>query len=136
MKNTRIAPLACLLLGTFLTAGCTIYKNPSTCEARMREGLAEALPHNKLSVSHVGVGIGGSRVVVEGNLEGPPAVAGGASAPANASSSAVAAKLKKTSRPAAAECMFNGESLTTMHWLSPPELATSADSGKPEATQR
>jgi hypothetical protein len=147
MKKTRIAPFACLLLGSFLTAGCTLYKNPSTCEAQMRADVAHALPHDKLSISHVGVGIGGSRVVVEGTLKSPPAstsTAGAASA-VHASSTAAAASethvsssaaaSKSASRSAAVECVFNGDALTTWHWLSPPELAKPGASTKSGVTQ-
>ncbi|MEA3119798.1 MAG: hypothetical protein QOI13_3068, partial [Paraburkholderia sp.] len=54
----------------------------------MREAAAYALPHDKVSITHVGVGIGGSRVVVEGTLQNPPVAASAAHA---ASSAAVAA---------------------------------------------
>ena len=164
MKKSRIAPFACLLLGSLLTAGCTLYKNPSTCEAQMRAAAAHALPHDKLSITHVGVGIGGSRVVVEGTFQSPPVAASAAAAAsaaqasssaatsaAKASSSAAAtsgahasrahaassaAASKPTSRTAAVECAFNGEALTTWHWLNPPELAKPADPAKSDATQR
>jgi len=200
MKKSRIAPFACLLLGSLLTAGCTLYKNPSTCEAQMRAAAAHALPHDKLSITHVGVGIGGSRVVVEGTFQSPPVAASAAAAAsaaqasssaavasaaqasssaaatsaAKASSSAAAASAaqasssaatsaakasssaaatsgahasrahaassaaasKPTSRTAAVECAFNGEALTTWHWLNPPELAKPADPAKSDATQR
>jgi hypothetical protein len=104
MKKTRIAPFACLLLGSFLTAGCTLYKNPSTCEAQMRAAAAHALPHDKLSITHVGVGIGGSRVVVEGTFQSPPVAASAAAAAsaAHASSSAAAASAAESSSSAAA----------------------------------
>lgn len=148
MKKTRIAPFACLLLGSFLIAGCTIYKNPNTCEAQMRVAAAQALPHDKLSITHVGVGIGGSRVVVEGTLQSPPVAASAASASTvQASSSAVAASAthaaspaahrsssaatsKPPPRTAAVECAFNGEALATWHWLNPPDLAKPADPAK------
>jgi hypothetical protein len=181
MKKSRIAPFACLLLGSLLTAGCTLYKNPSTCEAQMRAAAAHALPHDKLLITHVGVGIGGSRVVVEGTFQSPPVAASAAAAAsaaqasssaaatsaAKASSSAAAASAaqasssaaatsgahasvahasrahaassaaasKPTSRTAAVECAFNGEALTTWHWLNPPELAKPADPAKSDATQ-
>ncbi len=98
----------------------------------MRETLTQNLPDDKFSVSHVGVGIRGSRVVVEGAVEGPPAAsaATAASAPAtaastNGASAVVAAKPKKVSRPAAAECLFDGESLVSIDWFSPRELTAS-----------
>jgi hypothetical protein len=132
MKKPPIALLSCVLLAPILIAGCTLYKNPRACEARMRESLGKQLPDDKFSVSHVGVGIRGSRVVVEGAVEGPPAApaATAASAPvaavsASSTSAAIAAKLKKVSRPAAAECLFDGESLASIHWFSPPELTAS-----------
>ncbi|WP_181321727.1 hypothetical protein [Trinickia symbiotica] len=137
MKKPSIASFCCVLLAPFLIAGCSLYKNPSACEARMRETVARNLPNDELSVSHVGVGIRGSRVVVEGTVEGPPAAASAAngatpaSAPIAASaptatSSTVAAKPKKIKRPAAAECLFDGESLTSMRWFNPPELTASS----------
>jgi hypothetical protein len=156
MKKSRTAPFACLLLGSFLTAGCTLYKNPNTCEAQMRAAAAQALPHDKLSITHVGVGIGGSRVVVEGTLQSPPVAASTASAASasavQASSSAVAASATHASSPAAhwsssaatskppprtaaVECAFNGEALATWHWLNPPDLAKPADPAKPDVTQ-
>lgn len=119
----------------------------------MRAAAAHALPHDKLSITHVGVGIGGSRVVVEGTFQSPPVAASAAAAAsaAKASSSAAAtsgvhasrahaassaAASKPTSRTAAVECAFNGEALTTWHWLNPPELAKPADPAKSDATQR
>jgi hypothetical protein len=98
MKMSRIAPFACLLLGSFLAAGCTVYKNPNTCEAQMRAAAAHALPHDKLSITHVGVGIGGSRVVVEGTLQSRPAAA----MAVQASSSAAAASAAHVSSSVAA----------------------------------
>jgi hypothetical protein len=162
MKKSRIALFACLLLGSFLTAGCTLYKNPSTCKAQMRAAAAHALPHDKLSITHVGVGIHGSRVVVEGTFQSPPvaaSAAAAASAPTASSSvaatsgvhaseahssrahasathaSASAAASKPTNRAAAVECSFKGDALTTWHWLSPPELAKPADPAKSGETQ-
>jgi hypothetical protein len=134
MKNLSIASFCCVLLAPFLVAGCSLYKNPSACEARMRETVARNLPNDKLSVSHVGVGIRGSRVVVEGMVEGPPAAASAATAASapivgstpSAASSAVAATPKKIKRPAAAECLFDGESMTAMRWFNPSELTASA----------
>lgn len=59
-----------------LLAGCTaFYKNTDACEQMMRDKLADVTPErlpdvslDKLSVSHTGTGIRGSRVVVEGTL--------------------------------------------------------------------
>ncbi|MEX3957671.1 hypothetical protein [Trinickia sp. EG282A] len=134
MKKPSIASFCSVLLAPFLIAGCSLYKNPSACEARMRETVARNLPNDELSVSHVGVGIRGSRVVVEGTVEGPPVAASAATAASapiaasapTATSSAVAAKSKKIKRPAAAECLFDGESLTSMRWFNPPELTASS----------
>jgi hypothetical protein len=72
MKKPNAAPLGYLFglsLTPFLMAGCALYKNPSACEAQMRATVTRAHPASVLSVSHVGVGIGGSRVVIEGNIE-------------------------------------------------------------------
>jgi hypothetical protein len=101
MKKSRIALFACLLLGSFLTAGCTLYKNPSTCKAQMRAAAAHALPHDKLSITHVGVGIHGSRVVVEGTFQSPPVAASAAAAASAPTASAPTASAPTASAPTA-----------------------------------
>ncbi|RKP52255.1 hypothetical protein [Trinickia fusca] len=117
MKKIRLSLLASLPFVLALPTACTLYQNPTLCKQQMRSELAQASPAAKLSVSHVGVGIRGSRVVVEGSIEAPAAAS--SSAPA----SAAAGKPSKTVKAAAAECTFDGASLTALRWLSPQELA-------------
>lgn len=72
----RTLSIACATTAAMLFAGCTaVYKNTDACEQMMRSKLADVTPEqlpdvslDKLSVSHTGTGIGGSRVVVEGEL--------------------------------------------------------------------
>jgi hypothetical protein len=72
----RTLSIACAMTVAALFAGCTaVYKNTDACEQMMRDKLADATPEQlpnatleKLSVSHTGTGIHGSRVVVEGTL--------------------------------------------------------------------
>jgi hypothetical protein len=147
MKKIRIAPLACLplslLLGPLLTSGCAVHENQSSCEAQMRQAVEQEYPHDELSVSHVGAGIGGSRVVVEGTIRGLAAAPVSASATSKTAPVAVTTHSnkmgektsekasrktdkkadKKTDQPAAAECLFKGKSLESVSWLRPPKLA-------------
>lgn len=126
MKTIRIAPLAGLLLVMpFVAGGCTLYKNPSACETRMRNELAQASPKDRLKISTVGVGIGGSRVVVEGALRGP-AVASGVPAASGSTTTASASLPQTVTRPAALECTFNGDTLVSTHWLAPTEMTKPA----------
>ena len=129
MKNDRIAPLASLLLVVpFLAGGCTLYKNPSACETRMRSELAQASPQARLKISTVGVGLGGSRVVVEGTLQAPAAASNvsAASAASGTAPTASAPPRKTLTRPAALECTFNGDTLVSTHWLAPTEMTKPA----------
>ncbi|MFL6643715.1 MAG: hypothetical protein ACJ8GM_05250 [Paraburkholderia fungorum] len=65
----RIISIACMTTAAALLAACTaVYKNSDACEQLMRSKLAESSP-DTLKVSHKGVGIDGSRVVVEGSIE-------------------------------------------------------------------
>ena len=122
MNKNRIAPLAGLLLMMpFLAGGCALYKNPSACETRMRSDLAQASPHDHLKISTVDVGIGGSRVVVEGALKGP-VPASEVSAASSPVATSQAATPKTRTRSAALECTFNGEALISTHWLAPAEM--------------
>src|SRR5689334_23364445 len=102
MKIIRFAPITGSLFASLAMSGCALYQNPSACEAQMRSEVAGALPADRLSIDHVGVGIGGSRVVVEGTLKRPAAALRHAA-------SATRATPKLTSRPAALECTFNGD---------------------------
>lgn len=78
-----------------LLAACTaVYKNSDACEQLMRSKLAESSP-DTLKVSHKGVGIDGSRVVVEGSIEHVVTASEVA-----ASAAASAAQAAKVPRPA------------------------------------
>lgn len=123
MKKIRLSLLASLPFVFALPTACTLYQNPSLCKQQMRSELAQASPSAKLSVSHVGVGIRGSRVVVEGAIEAPAVASDSTPASAAAPASVAAGKPSKTLKAAAAECTFDGASLTALRWLSPRELA-------------
>ena len=117
MNKPPLSLLALLLIAPLFAGGCTLYTNPSVCKARIREAVANATPSETLSISHVGVGIDGSRVVVEGTVRA-------AAAPAGASDTSASHPAKKpVAKPAAAECTFEGDKLKTLRWLAPPELA-------------
>ncbi|MGF6604671.1 hypothetical protein P3T23_009427 [Paraburkholderia sp. GAS448] len=153
--KTRTLSIACATIGAVLVAGCTAaYKNSDACAQMVRGKFAET-SDQKLTISHTGVGINGTRVVVEGQFEpsaaslaseaaAASAVAAGASpdevkeaaASAAAAVSASAAsgaaakpagKKKKVVKGAAAECTFKGLNLTAFRWLAPAELAHPAD---------
>ena len=126
MNKPPLSLLALLLSAPLLAGGCTLYANPSACEAQMRQAAAEALPRDTLSISHVGVGINGSRVVVEGAFKTASAQAKDSSV-AGASHGAA----KPVPKPTAAECTFSGDKLTALRWLAPPELA---DPSSPDST--
>ncbi|RDU97392.1 hypothetical protein DWV00_19445 [Trinickia dinghuensis] len=113
--------VALLTIAPLLAGGCTLYSNPSACKAQMREAAGKATPPEKLSISHVGVGIHGSRVVVEGTLEAAAAPTANASDASGAS--APHPKAKPVAKPASAECTFEGNKLQALHWFAPPELA-------------
>ncbi len=121
MNKPPLSLLALLSIAPILAGGCTLYANPSACETQMRRAAGEAAPDATLSISHVGVGIKGSRVVVEGTLKT-------AAAPKDASEPSSTADSKRPAtkpitKAAAAECTFDGDKFTAMRWLSPPELA-------------
>lgn len=120
MKTIRFAPITGSLFAAFAMSGCALYQNPSACETQMRSELAGALPADRLSIDHVGVGIGGARVVVEGTLKRPAAAS-------RRAASATHATPKLTSRPAALECTFDGDKLIAHHWLKPAEMTEDAD---------
>lgn len=91
----RIISIACMTTAAALLAACTaVYKNSDACEQLMRSKLAESSP-DTLKVSHKGVGIDGSRVVVEGSIEHVVTASEVA-----ASAAASAAKAAKAPRPA------------------------------------
>lgn len=128
-------PLSLLALFTtvpILAGGCSLYANPSACEAQMRRAAGEAEPAATLSISHVGVGIKGSRVVVEGALKtAAPAPADTSDTPGasavSRNSSVQAGDRPKQAKPivkaAAVECTFDDDRLSALRWLAPPELA-------------
>ncbi|MBV8627755.1 MAG: hypothetical protein JO371_07795 [Paraburkholderia sp.] len=118
----------------------------------MREKSAGASSVQHLEIQHTAAGIHGTRVVVEGQFQPPPAspasdavaasaVAAGASAAqatamaasgavaasAPAAASKSAAKKTKVLKNIAAECSFHGLDLTAFRWLAPDELANPAD---------
>lgn len=128
MKTIRTFSLVGVLLVSISFAGCALYENPSACKAQMRDQLAQREPQRALSVSHVAVGIGGTRIVVEGTLaaSAPAAGAASASAAAQAPAAAVAKANPGPKQPAAFECTFEGHTLATTRWLAPADLAAAA----------
>lgn len=122
MNKPPLSLLALLLTAPLLAGGCTLYANPSACKAQVRQAAAQAMPQDTLSISHVGVGIDGSRVVVEGAFK---TTAAQANAPVAGESHRTA---KPVPKPAAAECTFDGDKLKAFRWLAPPELADSPSS--------
>ncbi|HEX7684614.1 MAG TPA: hypothetical protein VF446_13965 [Trinickia sp.] len=122
MNKPPLSLLALLSIAPILAGGCTLYANPSACETQMRRAASEAAPAATLSISHVGVGIKGSRVVVEGTLETAAAAPAGASQSPN-TADATRSPAKPVTQAAAAECTFDGDKLRAMRWLAPPELA-------------
>ena len=134
--------LALLLIAPLLAGGCTLYANPSACKAQMREAVANAMPPGTLSISNDGVGVGGSRVVVEGTFETAAAATDASDAMVSKAADNPAAKPanpadkqadKNHEKLAAIECTFEGDKLTAMRWLSPPELANPASSASADA---
>jgi hypothetical protein len=119
MNKPAFSLAALLAIAPLLTGGCTLYSNPSACKAQMREAAGKAAPLETLSISHVGVGIGGSRVVLEGTLKASAASAASAASGASAPHGAA----KPVVKAAAAECTFNGDKLEAFRWLAPSELA-------------
>jgi hypothetical protein len=110
MNKPPLSLVALLALAPLLAGGCTLYSNPSACKTQMREAAGQAAPSETLSISNVDVGIGGSRVVLEGTLKTTAATtASGATKP--------------TVEPAAAECTFDGDKLAAFRWLAPSKLA-------------
>lgn len=122
MNKPTLSLVALLAIAPLLGGGCTLYSNPSACKAQVRQAVADAAPDDTLSISHVGVGIDGSRVVVEGTLKTAPASTDEAASDATAMHGAPE-PAKPILKPAAAECTFEGNKLTALRWLAPPELA-------------
>lgn len=83
--KTRTFILAGIAAAIALTAGCAaVYRNGNACEQTMRDALA-AESSEPLKVSHTGVAIYGSRVVVEGTIQRAASAVSAASAPSAAS---------------------------------------------------
>jgi hypothetical protein len=162
IRNPRLTYLArliaCLLAIPVLMSGCALYQNSSACEQHLRTMAAQKFPAGKLSILHTGMGIHGTRVVVEGEIDSTRAAASAALAapaltdesvslalassvvPASASAFAFAnasqpvqasalAKPKKIRTPVAAECVFKAKALTSFDWLAPSAWVTPSDSG-------
>ena len=121
-----------------LCAGCAVastYRNSSACEQQMREAASRDAAAETLRITHTGVGIDGSRVVVEGTLSHqmtpteaqiaakapPPAPTVGLFGPLVDKFSA--GRPKRIIKPAALECTFNTAGLVSARWLAPDRLA-------------
>ncbi|MCX4165946.1 MULTISPECIES: hypothetical protein [Paraburkholderia] len=102
--KTRILLLASVVAAATLSAACTaVYRNADACEQSMRIALG-AESADKLKVSHTGVGIDGTRVVVEGEIQkaaSEVAVATAASAASEASDASEAAAASAASAASA-----------------------------------
>ncbi|MFM0287566.1 hypothetical protein [Paraburkholderia megapolitana] len=112
--KTRILLLASIAAAATLSAACTaVYRNADACEQSMRIALG-AESADKLKVSHTGVGIDGTRVVVEGEIQkaaSEVAVATAASAASAASEASDASEAAAASAASAASAV----SATTRH---------------------
>jgi hypothetical protein len=105
----RILSIACVTTAAALLAACTaVYKNSDACEQLMRSKLAETSP-DTLKIAHTGVGIDGSRVVVEGSIEHVVTASEVAGASA-ASAAASAARIANAPRPASGARAVSGVS--------------------------
>jgi hypothetical protein len=101
----------------------------------MREAAGRDAAAETLKISHVGAGMDGSRVVVEGTLSHPmtPVEAQlAAKAPPPPPTRGLlgplvdrfsAGRPKQVIKPAAIECTFNASGLSSFHWLAPERLA-------------
>jgi len=114
MKKTSLLLVAGI--APALLAGCVSYQHRSACEQQVRTAYGALVPAGKFAVSHIGSAIHGSRVVVEGTVQ-----SGAAASAAGAKEGAQPAK-----QPAAAECLFEGDKLVSLHWLAPAAFAQPA----------
>ncbi|MFM0737216.1 hypothetical protein PQQ51_08230 [Paraburkholderia xenovorans] len=107
----RILSIACVATAATLLAACTaVYKNADACEQLMRSKLADK-SSDTLKIDHTGVGIDGSRVVVEGAIEHTQTAAElAASDAAAASASAAAASAAQVASVAGAAGAASGVS--------------------------
>jgi hypothetical protein len=107
----RIPGIACAITAAALLAGCAAtYQNPNTCEQMMRSGWTDSSQQDKLTITHTGTAIHGTRVVVEGSSEHTvttPAAASGA-IPASAPPPASGAAAGKAADPASASGAIAG----------------------------
>ncbi|MDR5731579.1 MULTISPECIES: hypothetical protein [Caballeronia] len=104
--NTRSRLLLLLSIPLALLAGCTsYYRNIDACKDRMRADYPDAASA-PLKLTGSSAAMHGSRVVVHGTIETPP------KPPAT----------KAADTPAAAECTFSDDTLTTFQWLAPAKL--------------
>jgi hypothetical protein len=105
--NIRTCFLVCAALLLMLASGCTTaYKNAALCKDKVRADYPNAASA-PLRITDSSVAHQGSRVVVRGETTTAP------KPPAT----------KKIIGNAAAECTFDGDSLSGFQWLSPPALA-------------
>jgi hypothetical protein len=122
MKKSPLLLVASIAPALF--AGCVSYQHRSACEDQVRSAYGALAPAGKFTVSHIGSGIRGSRVVVEGTVQD-----GGGASPAKAKAGAQPVKQR-----AAAECLFDADKLVSLHWLAPAAFAQpaggAADSGE------
>jgi hypothetical protein len=105
--NIRIGFLVCAALPLMLVGGCTTaYKNAAFCKDQMRADYPDAASA-PLRITESKAAYGGTRVLVRGETTSAP------KPPAT----------KKVIGSAAMECTFNGDTLSSSQWLSPPALA-------------
>ena len=111
--KTRILLLASIAAAVTLSAACTAaYRNADACEQSMRIALA-AESSDTLKVSHTGVGIDGTRVVVEGEIQKAASEVAVASAASAASAASVSAA--STASAASAASAVSTASAATRH---------------------
>ncbi|MDE1183849.1 hypothetical protein [Paraburkholderia sp.] len=127
--------LACVTLAA-LVAGCvSVYTNPSACEQTMRSKLAETSAEpGRVAITHTGTAIHGERVVVEATVTRDMTASEAAAAKPESDPTLLGkvvalatpkrdnGKPKKIVEQAAAECSFDGKTLSAFHWLNPAKL--------------
>jgi hypothetical protein len=105
--NIRTCCFVCAALPLMLAGGCTTaYKNAGLCKAKVQADYPNAASA-PLKITEAKAAYEGARVVVRGETTAAP------KPPAK----------KKVVGNAAAECTFDGDSLSGFQWLSPPDLA-------------
>ncbi|PCE27606.1 hypothetical protein BWP39_03625 [Paraburkholderia acidicola] len=139
--KTRILLLASIAAAVTLSAACTAaYRNADACEQSMRIALG-AESADKLKVSHTGVGIDGTRVVVEGEIQKAASEVAVASAASAASAASVASAASAAAEASEAASAVSAASATTRHagegfsspfdGLHPPTAPVKQASAKP-----